>query len=171
MMAETATSTQILVARIVVILAAACVVLGLFWYGFSTEVLARIWHDIAERPGGPMTFRFILQPCMAAIAAFHDGARDAHLHRSPYLWTLLTRSDERAGRLREGVIATARVILLGLAMDGVYQTLVLKTFYPVEMLLVAILLAFLPYLLLRGPFARLVRWWNGGSTPAAGSKG
>ena len=43
-------------------------------------------------------------------------------------------------------------------MDGVYQAIVLKTFYPGEMVLVAILLAFVPYLLLRGPFARLMGW-------------
>jgi hypothetical protein len=159
-MAETVTKTQMFTARLVVVLAAALVVLGLVWYGFSTEVHERIWRDIAARPGGPMTFRFILQPCMAAIAAWHDGAKDAHLHRSPYLWTLLSRSGASAGRLREGLIATARIILLGFVMDGIYQATVLKTFYPGEMLLVAILLAFLPYLLLRGPFARLVRWWS-----------
>jgi hypothetical protein len=159
-MADTVTSTQLLVARLVVALAVACVVLGLFWYGFSTEVLGRIWRDVAERPGGPMTFRFILQPAMAAIAAFHDGAKDARLNRSPYLWTVLTDRNESAGRLREGVIATGRVILLGFVMDGIYQAVVLKTFYPGEMVLVAILLAFLPYLLLRGPFARLVARWD-----------
>jgi hypothetical protein len=159
-MAGTVTATQRLVAWLVVILAAAGVVLGLLWYGISTEVLGRMWRDIAERPGGPMTFRFILQPAMAAMAAFHDGADDARLNRSPYLWTLVTDRDESAGRLREGVIATGRVILLGLVMDGVYQAIVLKTFYPGEMVLVAILLAFLPYLLLRGPFCRLVRRWS-----------
>lgn len=119
-MAGAVTSRQRLVAWIVVILATACVVLGLFWYGFSTEVLGRIWRDIAERPGGPMTFRFILQPAMAIIAAFHDGAKDARLNRSPYLWTVLTDRSESAGRLREGVVATARIILLGLVMDGIY---------------------------------------------------
>ncbi len=35
-----------------------------------------------------MTFRFILQPVMAAIAALHDGIKDARLGRSPYFWTV-----------------------------------------------------------------------------------
>ena len=35
-----------------------------------------------------MSFRFILQPLMAAIAAFHDGAKDARLGREPYLTRL-----------------------------------------------------------------------------------
>lgn len=157
-MAGTATSSQVLVARLVASVAVVLAVLGLFWYGLSAEVLGRIGRDIAERPGGPMTFRFILQPCMAALAAFQDGAKDASLGRSPYLWSVLTRENGNAGRLREALIATARIILLGLVMDGIYQAVVLKTFYPGEMLIVAILLAFLPYLLLRGPFCRLARW-------------
>jgi hypothetical protein len=172
-MAETATPAQMFLARLVVIVAAILVVLGLFLYGFSADVHERIWRDIAARPGGPMTFRFILQPCMAAIAAFHDGAKDARLGRSPYLWTLLSRSDASTGGLREGLIATARIVLLGFAMDAIYQWRVLGTFYPGEMLLIAILLAFLPYLLLRGAFARLVGWWNarnGNPSPPAGSK-
>jgi hypothetical protein len=96
---------------------------------------------------------------MAAIAALVDGIKDARLGRSPYLWTLLSSPEKRAGRLREGVIATARIILLGFIMDGVYQAIVLKTFYPGEMVIVALLLAFVPYLLLRGFFAHIARWW------------
>ncbi|MCG7392829.1 hypothetical protein MHY87_07930 [Microvirga sp. ACRRW] len=173
-MAETVTRTQMVLAWLVVVLTAVLIVLGMFLYGFSAEVNDRIWRNIAARPGGPMTFRFVLQPCMAAFAALHDGAKDAHLGRSPYLWSLLTHPSANAGRLSEGLIATARIILLGLAMDAVYQATVLKTFYPGEMVLIAILLAFLPYVLLRGPFARLVRWWDarhGNSSPNTGPKG
>jgi hypothetical protein len=158
-MADTASRTQVLPARLVVIALAVLVVLGLVMYGFSAEVHKRIWKDILDRPGGPMTFRFILQPTMAAIAALIDGIKDARLGRDPYLWTLLTNSQESAGRFREGLIATARIILLGLGMDAIYQATVLKTFYPGEMVLIAILLAFVPYVLLRGPFARIARRW------------
>jgi hypothetical protein len=158
-MAGTATRTQIFLAWLVVIVAAVLVVLGLAMYGLSTEVHQRIWRDIFDRPSGPMSFRFILQPIMAAIAALHDGVKDARLGRNPYLWKMLTDAHAAPGRLREGVIATARIILLGLGMDAIYQAFVLKTFYPGEMVIVAILLAFIPYVLLRGPFARLAKWW------------
>jgi hypothetical protein len=40
--------------------------------------------------------------------------------RSPYFWTVAGNSLEGIGRLREGLIATARIILRGLAMDAVY---------------------------------------------------
>jgi hypothetical protein len=167
MSAETASHTQILMARLAVILLLALAVLGFLWYGLSAEVHERIWRDIGERPGGPMTFRFILQPCMAALAALHDGIKDARLGRSPYLWTLLTNSAKRGGRLREGLIDTARIMLLGLGMDAIYQATVLKNFYPGETVIIAVLLAFVPYVLLRGPFARIARWWMGRKSAAS----
>jgi hypothetical protein len=97
---------------------------------------------------------------LAAFAALHDGIKDARLGRDPYLWTILTNPHEGTGRLREGLIATARITLLGFGMDAIYQAIVLKTFYPGEMLIIAVLLAFIPYLLLRGPFCRIARWWR-----------
>jgi hypothetical protein len=158
-MALAATKSQIAMAWLAVIIVTALVVLGLVWYGLSGEVYNRIWKDIVERPAGPMAFRFILQPVMAAIVAAIDGIKDARLGRDPYLWTILTNGDKSAARLREGVIATARILLLAFAMDGIYQALVLKTFYPGEMAIIAILLGFIPYILLRGPFGRIARWW------------
>ena len=44
-------------------------------------------------------------------------------------------------------------------MDAIYQATVLKTFYPGEMVVIAVLLAFVPYLVLRGPIARVARGW------------
>ncbi|MDQ8729236.1 hypothetical protein [Bradyrhizobium sp. LHD-71] len=158
-MAEAASRFQIQIARISAILIVALLVLGLIWYGTSLDVHRRIWSDIIDRPQGPMAFRFILQPVMAAICALHDGIHDARLGRNPYLWTILTDSQKSADRIREGLLATGRIIMLGLVMDGVYQAVVLKTFYPGEMVIVSLLLAFVPYLLLRGPVCRLFQWW------------
>jgi hypothetical protein len=71
--------------------------------------------------------------------------------------TVLRNPQEPVGRLREGLNATARIILLGLAMNVIYQALVLKTFYPNEVLVVALLLAFVPYLIIRGLVLRVAR--------------
>ena len=158
MMAEAATRPQILLARIAVTAIAILVALGLLLYGFSAEVHHRLWQDVFDRPGGPMSFRFILQPVMAAIAAFHDGAKDARLGREPYLKRLV--SGDRTDLFNEALISTGRILLLGLAMDAIYQFTVLKTFYPGEMVVITLALALVPYLLLRGPFSRLVRWWS-----------
>jgi hypothetical protein len=156
-MVETPSKTQVLLARLVILLLIAFTAVGVFWYGFSEEVRHRVWQQLIERPTGPMAFRFILQPIMAAIAALRDGVNDAKSRRSPYFWTLLTNPFERGNRLYEGLISTARVILLGLCMDAIYQWIVLKTFYPAEAVIVAIAFAFFPYLLLRGPIARVAR--------------
>ena len=160
-MIQPVSKSQALFAQLAVVLIIAFIVAGAVWYGVSEEVRQRVWQNLLDRPGGPMTFRFILQPCMAAIAALHDGVNDAKLGRAPYFWTVLTNTSERGGRLYEGLISTARIILLGLCMDVIYQAIVLKTFYPGEAVIVALALAFLPYLLLRGPIARIARRWRG----------
>jgi hypothetical protein len=157
-MTENASKTQIRLAWLAGLLVPALIITGGVWHGVSPAVFCRLWQNILDRPGGPMTFRFILQPTMAAIAALHDGVKDARMGRSPFFWTLLSSRAKRAGRLREGLISTARIILLGLVMDTIYQAMVLKTFYPAEAAIIAIVLAFVPYAFLRGPIERIARW-------------
>src|SRR5262249_1256390 len=123
-------------------------------------IFLRIWHDLIERPDAPMRFRFVLQPLMAAIVAIRDGLKDVRSGRSPYFWTMLGNPRERAQRLNEGLNATARIILLGLVMDASYQGIVLRQFYPAEAVIVALLFAFVPYVIMRGPAARLARRWG-----------
>jgi hypothetical protein len=159
-MAVAQSRTEILLAGVAAAVIVTLIALGLVWYGFSAEVHQRVWRDIFERPSGPMAFRFLLQPAVAALLAVRDGVRDAHLERSPYFWTVLSDPDRRWPRLREGLIATARVIVLGLIMDAIYQVRVFGTFYPGEAAIVALLLAFLPYLLVRGLAARITRRWS-----------
>ena len=163
-MTENASKTQIRLAWLAGLLVLALIIAGGALHGVSPAVFRRLWQDILDRPGGPMTFRFILQPTMAAIAALHDGVKDARTGRSVFFWTVLSGSEKRGGRLREGLISTARIILLGLVMDTIYQVIVLKTFYPAEAAIIAVILAFVPYALLRGPFARVARW-RLGETP------
>jgi hypothetical protein len=154
--------SAILTAQLAAVLLVGLVALGVVWYGITAESLGRLWRDILDRPGGPMTFRFILQPAMAIIAAARDGVHDARLGRRPYVSALIhgVRDPQgRSGRLWEGVIATGRVLILGVIMDIIYQWKVLGTFYPGQAAVIVILLAFVPYLLLRGPFERVARHW------------
>jgi hypothetical protein len=160
-MTETVSKNKLFLARLVVVLMIAFVVLGVALYGLSVPVFERIWQNLLDRPGGPMTFRFILQPIMATIAAALDGIKDARTGRTAYFWTIVTDPAKRGDRLHEGLIATARVILLGLCMDLIYQYLVFDTFHPAEAVIITALLAFMPYLLLRGPVARVARRWIG----------
>lgn len=151
---------RILLARIAIGLIVGLALVGVVSYGVSTETVSRIWHNIAARPGGPMTFRFILQPAMAAVAALRDGVKDARLDRRPYLLAMIrgTRGAEgRGARLWDGIVSTAKILILGVVMDVIYQIVFLETFFPAESAIIAVLLAFVPYALLRGPVARIAR--------------
>jgi hypothetical protein len=146
-----------LLAKAVIALAIVLIVAGVLWHGVTFKTFARFWHDLVDRPDGPMRFRFVLQPLMAIIAAVRDGLKDARADRPPYLVALLNNPQERVELLNEGLNATARIILLGVVIDVIYQALVLKTFYPNEALVIALLLAFVPYLIFRGLVMRLWR--------------
>jgi hypothetical protein len=158
-MTEEISKTKLFLARLVLVLMVLFVVLGVAMHGLSVPVFERIWQNLLDRPSGPMAFRIILQPMMASVAALVDGVKDARTGRNPYLWTLLSDPRKRSSRLHEGLISTARVILLGLCMDLIYQFIVFKSFYPAEAVIIAGLLAYVPYLLLRGPIARVASWW------------
>jgi hypothetical protein len=143
----------------VVIVCIGLLVLGAALHGFSLEVHQRFWGDIIARVGGPMTFRFILQPTMALIAALHDGIRDAREGHKSFFWSRWTDPTQTTGRLREGLMSIARVIALGIGMDVVYQLRELKTFYPGEAAVMAILLAVIPYFIFRWIIEIIARWW------------
>ena len=158
-MTDAPSRSQILQARMAVALLLGLIIAGAVWSGVSFEDFDRLWKDMLARPGGPMTFRFILQPAMAALAALRDGVSDARFGRTPYLLAILRGVEPRSARLWEGILSTARILILGVVMDVIYQWLVLKTFYPAQAAAIAVLLAFVPYLLLRGPFERVARRW------------
>ena len=119
------------------------------------DMLMRALMDVADRVGGPMTFRIILQPTMAALLAVRAGLKDAQQGRPPYFWTILTDPGQRAALLREGWKSVARVFFLAIIMDVIYQVVVLRWVYPFELILVASLLAVVPYVLIRGPVNRI----------------
>ena len=136
------------------------------------EAMQRVAADLLARPSGPLAIRFVIQPLMASALAIRDGIHDARTERSPYLWTILTDRRRRSKRLREGVAATARIGAVALALDAAYQLIELRTFYPGEAVIVMILLAFVPYLLVRGPAARISCWVRGQSgSPASRATG
>ncbi|HKQ76773.1 MAG TPA: hypothetical protein VJ810_23965 [Blastocatellia bacterium] len=105
-----------------------------------------------------MSFRLILQPGMALIFAIRDGLKDAREGKPAYFYSLFTDPANRRNRLREGFKAVSRVFVLAIVMDLIYQLIVLRWFYPLQALIVAFVLAFLPYILIRGPVNRIARY-------------
>jgi hypothetical protein len=85
-------------------------------------LLSRIVGDLAGRVSGPMKFRFVLQPLMAAFFAVRSGLKDAKDSRPPYFWALFTDAQHRADMLRDGWKSVGRVFLLGVVLDAVYHS-------------------------------------------------
>ena len=120
------------------------------------ETLTRFFENLVGRVHGPMSFRFILQPLMAVIFAVRDGRRDAREGKAPYFWSLLNNPGHRRDLLRSGWKSVGKVFVIALVLDAVYQFITVRRFYPVEALMVALVLAIVPYLVLRGPVNRLI---------------
>jgi hypothetical protein len=123
--------------------------------GVMDDVLARIWDNLGGRIGGPLSFRLLLQPVMAAFLAIRAGLKDARIGQPAYFWAILTGVEHRRALLHEGWKDVMKVFLLAVVLDVAYQVLVFRWVYPIEILIVAFLLACLPYLLIRGPVNRI----------------
>ncbi|HSO76072.1 MAG TPA: hypothetical protein VLU47_14660 [Blastocatellia bacterium] len=121
------------------------------------EILARVWDDLTGRVTGPMKFRLILQPVMALIFATRAAIRDAREGQPPFLWAVFTSPRERQRLIQSGWKDVGKVFIIAILIDAVYQFIVLRWLYPGETVIVAILLAIVPYLLVRGPLNRILR--------------
>ena len=121
------------------------------------DIWMRFLDNMVARVSGPMKFRLLLQPTMAMIFAIRSGLKDARSGRSPFLWTLLTEESSRTYLLQDGWKSVGKVFVLALVLDVVYQLIVARFVFPLETLITAILLAIVPYLIVRGLVTRLVR--------------
>lgn len=119
------------------------------------DIWLRVMENMSDRISGPMKFRFILQPTMAVIFATLGGLQDAKAGKPPYFWGLLTEPAHRGEMLRDGWKSIGKVFLLAIILDIAFQVMVLGTVYPGETIIVAFVLAIVPYILLRGLVARL----------------
>lgn len=121
------------------------------------DLVTRIAEDLASRLHGPLTFRIVFQPVMAGFLALRAGLADARAGRPAYLWAVFTDPQHRRAILRGGWRDIGKVFVLAIVLDVIFQAIVFRAFYPFEALIVAFVLALLPYALLRGPVNRLAR--------------
>jgi hypothetical protein len=121
------------------------------------EIIARISENLIDRISGPLRFRLLLQPIMASIFAIRSGLADAKAGKPPYFWALLWDARHRGDMVKDGWQSVGKVFMLALVLDVVYQLVVLRFVYPGEAVIVAFILAIVPYLLLRGLVTRAAR--------------
>jgi hypothetical protein len=125
-------------------------------YGMN-DIFARIWENLNARLTGPMNLRFILQPTIAMIFAIRAGLRDAHQNRPAFLWAVLWNPAYRRELLRQGWKDVGKVLLLATILDVIYQLIIHRGVYILELLITAVALAVIPYVLFRGPISRIAR--------------
>jgi hypothetical protein len=118
---------------------------------------ARIANDMVARVTGPMKFRLVLQPVMASFFAIRSGLANARAGRPPFFWALVSDPAQRASMIKEGWKSVGKVFILALVLDVVYQIIVRRFVYPGEAIIVAFVLAIVPYLILTGLVTRLAR--------------
>jgi hypothetical protein len=122
------------------------------------NVLTRFCENLLSRPAGPMKFRFVLQPAMAIFFAVRNGLQDAREGRPAYFWDFFKNPANCGELLRSGWKAVGKIFILAIVLDCIYQLIVLHWIYPLEALVVAVVLAFIPYLLVRGPVNRIATY-------------
>jgi hypothetical protein len=121
------------------------------------QIWERVGSQLLARVSGPMKFRLVLQPCMAAFFAIRAGLADAKAGRPPWFWELVSNPPERKDMVKEAWKRIGKVFMLAVVLDVVYQLIVLHFVYPGKALIVALILAIVPYVLLRGPAMRVAR--------------
>jgi hypothetical protein len=121
------------------------------------ERLRVLLPDLIGRVSGPFAFRLVLQPLSAAIIACRAGLRDARSGRPAYGWAVLSNPVERRELLTEGWRELSKVFTIAVVIDLIYQLVVFGEIYPGQSLIVATVLALLPYPLLRGVVNRIMR--------------
>jgi hypothetical protein len=124
----------------------------------------RVIHNLFARLDGPLHFRLIVQPLMASTFAVIDGLRDAKMGKPAYFWAMLSNPGHRMELVKSGWKRLGKIFILAVILDVVYQIKVNHWIYPGETLIVATVLAIVPYLILRGPINRLAQLRRNKST-------
>lgn len=130
------------------------------------SLFSTFWTDFIGRFDGPLHFRLFVQPLMAMLFALRDGNRDAREGRGAYLWSLVSDSTQHRYLLESGWKGISKVFILAFALDVTYQFLEWGGLKPLQALMTAVVLAVIPYAVLRGPVNRLTRITRPRSSPA-----
>jgi hypothetical protein len=125
------------------------------------SLLHRIIELVMGRSSGPLTLRLILQPSLATLFAIRAGLADARAGRPPYLSAMIREPEQRKALVASAWKDVRKLFFMALALDSVYQVLEFKWIYPGQALIVACVLALLPYVIVRGLVTRIARLGEG----------
>ena len=121
------------------------------------EIFQRVWDNLIGRSTGAMNLRLLIQPSVAIFFAVRSGLKDAREGRPAFLWGVLFKAGHRDELLNQGWKDVGTVFVIAMVLDAIYQLIVHRGVYVLEMLITATALAIVPYLLVRGPVNRIAR--------------
>jgi hypothetical protein len=75
------------------------------------------------------------------------GVHDARAGRTLYFWSIFTHRERRRDIVRDGWKDVGKVFIIAVVIDCIYQVIVFRWLYPAQALIVAVILAILPYLI------------------------
>jgi hypothetical protein len=119
--------------------------------------LSRAVEELLGRASGPMHLRLIIQPLVATFLAVRAGLRDARQGNMPFLRTFLSDTAERRDLAKSAWKDIGKLFMMALLLDAIYQITQFHAFHPIQSLIVAVVLAILPYIALRGIANRIAR--------------
>lgn len=122
-----------------------------------SAALQRAVEQLLGRASGPFHLRLILQPTMATLFAIRAGLRDARQGLSPFLWTFATDPDKRKRLIASAWKDIGKLMVMAVALDIAYQFVALKAFHLLQTVIVVLVLAVVPYAVIRGPVGRLAQ--------------
>jgi hypothetical protein len=129
------------------------------------------WAGLLSRTEGPLKFRFFLQPAMSIFLAVRNGIQDSREGKPPYFWELRKDPVMRKQLMRDGWRSISKLFILAFALDCAYQLITLHWVYFIDAFTVSVVLAVIPYLIVRGPVNRIATARRKAAQAAAHSEG
>src|SRR5687768_13054738 len=101
------------------------------------ETIARGLENLLGRFGGPMSFRFLVQPAVAAFFAIRAGIDDARQNNPTFLGCALSNPGSWRARMRLSWKDVGTVFIVALVLDAIYQVVVHSGIFTLELLITA----------------------------------
>ena len=98
---------------------------------------------------------------IASALGVISGVRDAKRGWSPYFRTIAKDPIRRPEMIADGWQSVGKVFVLAMGLDVIYQFIVQQWVYPFGVLLTGLVLAIIPYVIVRGIVGRTVSLFKG----------
>ena len=125
------------------------------------DFLSQRLAELVGRIHGPMNARIYIQTLVAIILAVRAGMRDARDENAPFFWSLAFGAGQRRELVKNAWKDIGKVFVAALLLDVVYQIYRFHMLYPLEAIIVAVLLAVIPYIVVRAAVTRVLKWEAG----------